>query len=170
FAWNVPGLFTTRLLTGVGLSAMTVVGITYISEMFPARSRGTYQAWIMTIGLCGIPATAYVARFVIPLAPWGWRAVFVWGSLGLLFPLFASRLEESPRWFESRGQAQAANEVLERIEGQAEREVGGLPAIDEHAPAPTVAARGGFGALLAPGTWKRTALLVSIWICQTLGF
>src|SRR5215467_3778847 len=89
FAWDVPSLFATRLLTGVGLSSMTVVAMTYISEMFPARIRGTYQAWILTIGLCGIPVTAYVARFIIPLAEWGWRAVFVWGSLAIAFPLFA---------------------------------------------------------------------------------
>ena len=112
FAFNVTGLFITRLLTGVGLSAMTVVGITYISEMFPAKSRGTYQGWIMTIGLCGIPATAYVARFIIPVAPWGWRAVFVWGSLGLLFPFFAWRLEESPRWCESRGRTRQADTMI----------------------------------------------------------
>src|SRR6185295_17650553 len=80
FAWDVTSLAVARLLTGVGLSAMTVVAMTYISEMFPAGRRGTYQAWIMTIGLCGIPVTAYVARFLIPAAPWGWRAVFIWGS------------------------------------------------------------------------------------------
>src|SRR6476661_6067810 len=66
---NVGSLYATRLLTGVGLSAMTVVAMTYISEMFPAPRRGAYQAWIMTIGLCGIPATAYVARFIVPVAP-----------------------------------------------------------------------------------------------------
>src|ERR1700690_1038052 len=104
FAWNPAGLFIARLLTGIGLSAMTVVGITYVSEIFPARQRGAYQGWIMTIGLTGIPITAYVARFAVPLAPWGWRIVFVWGALGLLFPLFANRIEESPRWYENRGQ------------------------------------------------------------------
>jgi predicted MFS family arabinose efflux permease len=51
--WDTKGLFVARLLTGVGLSAMTVVAITYVSEMFPARWRGTYQGWIMTIGLIG---------------------------------------------------------------------------------------------------------------------
>ena len=61
FAWNPTELFATRLLTGVGLSAMTVVGITYISEMFPARQRGAYEGWILVIGLAGIPVTAYVA-------------------------------------------------------------------------------------------------------------
>ena len=170
FAWDVTGLFITRLLTGVGLSAMTVVGITYISEMFPARNRGTYQAWIMTIGLCGIPATAYVARFIIPMAPWGWRAVFVWGSLGLLFPLFGRRLEESPRWYENRGRTQQAEEVLARIERQVEHEAGRLPIVVPATATPLTLAPGGFGALFSPGTWRRTVLLVSIWICQTLGF
>src|SRR5580765_3128742 len=182
FAWDVTSLAVARLLTGVGLSAMTVVAITYISEMFPASKRGTYQAWIMTIGLCGIPATAYVARFVIPAAPWGWRAVFVWGSLAMLFPLFAHRLEESPRWFEHHGLAGQADEVLGRIEREVARETGALPplatAVVPAAPTPDVPAafsaapavpqalmsapHSGFGALVASGSLKRLALLVSI--------
>ena len=171
FVWNATGLFVTRLLTGVGLSAMTVVGVTYISEMFPARSRGAYQAWIMTIGLCGIPATAYVARFIIPAASWGWRGVFVWGSLGLLFPLFVRRLEESPRWLEARGRPQQAASVLARIEQQIEREVGRLPTTPEaSATAPPASRQGSLSALFSPGLSKRALLLISIWICQTLGF
>jgi putative MFS transporter len=169
FAFNVSALFATRLLTGVGLSAMTVVGMTYISEMFPARSRGTYQAWIMTIGLCGIPATAFVARFIIPAASWGWRAVFVWGSLGLLFPLFAGRLEESPRWCESHGRIAQADDILDRIDRDVERETGSLPPPDRRELA-AAASSATFAGLFSDGTWKRTALLVLVWICQTLGF
>ena len=90
-AWEPYGLFAARLLTGIGLSAMTAIGITYIAEMFPARSRGTFQGWIMFIGLCGIPAAAFVALQVRPLVPWGWRLVFVWGAIGLIFPLLATQ-------------------------------------------------------------------------------
>ena len=143
FVWNTPGLYATRLLTGVGLSAMTVVAMTYISEMFPAEKRGSYQAWIMTIGLCGIPATAYVARFVVPMAPWAWRLVFVWGSLALFFPFFAGKLEESPRWLEHR-----ANRAGSGLKAQGS----------------------GAGGLLVSGVRGRTALLIAIWVCQTLGF
>jgi MFS transporter, putative metabolite:H+ symporter len=50
-AWDVPGLFVTRFFTGLGLSGMTIAAITYISEMFPTKKRGAYQAWVMTIGL-----------------------------------------------------------------------------------------------------------------------
>src|SRR6266436_3174850 len=47
FVWDTTSLFAARLLTGLGLSAMTVVAITYVSEMFPASTRGTYQGKIM---------------------------------------------------------------------------------------------------------------------------
>ena len=102
-AWDVPSLFVARLLTGMGLSGMTVVAMTYIGEVFPADVRGKFQARILMFGLIGIPATAYVARLAVPAADWGWRIIFLWGALGMFFPLFARKLEESPRWLEHRG-------------------------------------------------------------------
>jgi putative MFS transporter len=168
----VPTLFAARLLTGVGLSGMTVVAMTYIGEMFPSRVRGAYQARILMIGLIGIPATAYVARFLIPYADWGWRGVFIWGSLALFFPLFARRLEESPRWLERRGRVPEAESVLARIELEVEQETGSLPPPVVAIPA----APGnrtddtGLTALFRSGSGGRALLLVSVWFCQTLGF
>ena len=172
FAWSVPSLFAARLLTGVGLSGMTVVAMTYIGEMFPSRVRGAYQARILMIGLVGIPATAYVARFLIPYADWGWRGVFIWGSLALFFPLFARRLEESPRWLERRGHVNGAEAVLARIEGEVERETGLLP--PPIAAVATLPGRRsedtGLSALIRSGAGGRALLLISVWFCQTLGF
>jgi MFS transporter, putative metabolite:H+ symporter len=166
--WGPTGLFMARLLTGVGLSAMTVVGITYVSEMFPAKRRGAYQGWIMTIGLMGIPVTAYVARFCVPVARWGWRLVFVWGALGLLFPLFSKVFEESPRWYENQGRLAEADAVLDRMEAAAMREFAALePLIDEVA---IVSPRRPYADLFAPAYLMRTIMFVSVWICQTLGF
>jgi putative MFS transporter len=167
FAWDTASLFGTRLLTGVGLSSMTVVAMTYISEMFPAKIRGRYQAIILTIGLCGIPVTAYVARFIIPLAPWGWRAVFVWGSLAMAFPLLARRLEESPRWFEHQGRMADAEAAMARIETRVIEEKGKLPEVEGTAVVPPRS--GGFRALVASGSIGKLTLLMTIWMCQTLG-
>jgi putative MFS transporter len=166
-AWDTASLFATRLLTGVGLSSMTVVAMTYISEMFPARSRGSYQARILTVGLCGIPVTAYVARFIIPFAAWGWRAVFVWGSLAMAFPLLAGRLEESPRWFENQGRAEEADAALNRIEARVRAEMGELPPVV--AAPPAIPRPAGLRELVASGSLGRLVLLMSVWICQTLG-
>jgi putative MFS transporter len=169
FVWDVRGLYFMRLLTGVGLSAMTVVAITYISEVFPAARRGACQAWIMTIGLCGIPATAYVARFLVPLAPWGWRAVFVWGSLALFFPLIAGTLEESPRWLEAAGKHEEAARILARIEALPGRD-GSDPAAQGPTPGRPAQARTGLADLVARSVRGRVALFVTVWISQTLGF
>lgn len=167
--WEPTGLFIARLLTGVGLSAMTVVGITYVSEMFPANKRGAYQGWIMTIGLIGIPATAYVARFTIPMASWGWRLVFVWGGLGLIFAaLMAMKFEESPRWYENRGLLAEADAVMDRIEIRARAEFGDLPPVPESVP--FAARRGSYWELFSPDYLPRTMMLLVIWIAQTLGF
>ena len=166
--WEPIGLFTTRLLTGVGLSAMTVVAMTYISEMFPSAQRGTYQGWTMMIGLFGIPATANVARFFVPLAPWGWRLVFVWGSLGILFGLWSPWLEESPRWYENHGRPGEADAALDRIEKSAEKEIGVLPPASDMVQ--IASRRGGYAKLMAQPYLPRTIMLVFTWICTTLAF
>ena len=174
-AWSVPSLFAARLLTGVGLSGMTVVAMTYIGEMFPSRVRGAFQARILMFGLIGIPATAYVARFIVPLGDWGWRVVFVWGSLALFFPFVARRLEESPRWLERRGRRDEAEAALARIERESPQAressvVEGGPS--QARPINQDADRGSIGikGLIKSSASGRALLLISVWFCQTLGF
>jgi len=192
-AWSVPSLFAARLLTGVGLSGMTVVAMTYIGEMFPSRVRGAFQARILMFGLIGIPATAYVARFAIPQAAWGWRVVFVWGALAIFFPFFARLLEESPRWLERRGRKEEAEAVLDRIER--ESALAGPAAAGPKGPAlhtdqgpagpkgpalhadqgragPSGPAEQSIGikGLIRSGFGGRALLLIAVWFCQTLGF
>jgi putative MFS transporter len=106
---------------------------------------------------------------LVPAAPWGWRAVFVWGSLGLLFPLFARSLEESPRWFENHGRLAEAEDTLSRIEARARQEVGALPPIPPAGPA-RAPRPGGFNQLVSAGYLGRVVLLIGVWTCQTLGF
>ena len=187
FAWSVPSLFTARLLTGVGLSGMTVVAMTYIGEMFPSRVRGAFQARILMFGLIGIPATAYVARFAVPHADWGWRAIFVWGALALLFPVFGRRLEESPRWLERRRRYDEAEHVLARIERESLKGLvrpenlvglrgparpGNQVDLENSRPGPSGpgAESTGIKGLIRSGAGGRALLLISVWFCQTLGF
>src|SRR4029453_4327291 len=168
--WNVGNLYATRLLTGVALSAMTVVAITYISEMFPAP-----QAWRLP-GLdhddralwdSGNRLRGALHR---PGRAVGLAMVFVWGSLALFFPFFARRLEESPRWYENQGRTAEADAAVERIEQQVAQETGPLAPVLAPESVATESRQGGFAALFAPGTMNRTLLLIAVWICQTLGF
>ena len=170
-AWDVPSLFIARLLTGVGLSGMTVVAMTYIGEMFPSRVRGKFQARILMFGLIGIPATAYVARIAVPAADWGWRLIFVWGALALFFPLFARRLEESPRWLEHRGRHDEAEEILGRIERESVHVANDDRGFASRIPnAESRRQSIGIKGLIRSGAGPRALLLIAVWFCQTLGF
>ncbi|WP_370526871.1 MFS transporter [Thermoactinomyces sp. CICC 10735] len=168
-AWNPFTLGMFRFLTGIGLSAMTVIANTYISEFFPASVRGKYQALCVTIGLCGIPITSWVSRLVIPLGPWGWRMIFVWGALGIFFVLLARKMEESPRWFEKRGRFEEANAAMERIEAAVVREKGSIPVPKAAREAKAIQSVP-VSELFHPTYRGRTALLLAVWIFQTLGF
>lgn len=169
-ATDVSTLALTRLLTGIGLSAMTVAATTYLSETMPAARRGRMQAGVMAIGLLGIPVMSFSARGLIPLGTQTWRLVFVFGGLGLLTLPLIARLPESPRWLLRSGGAERAEEALRRIEREAEREVGALPAPEAVTPAVAEPAGVGYRALLTGRLGRRTLMLGTAWVFQTLGF
>ncbi|MDE2503772.1 MAG: MFS transporter [Burkholderiales bacterium] len=171
-SWNVASLALFRFLTGVGLSGMTVIANTYVSEFFPAKVRGKYMGRIMTVGLLGIPATAWIARAVVPMAEWGWRTVFVWGSLGLFALAFVARMKESPRWLQRHQRGAQALEIVDELEAQS----ASSPQSARPAAAPVrqdavdPGQRVPLARLFEPGERRRTYTLLVAWVFQTLGF
>jgi putative MFS transporter len=154
-----------RFLTGVGLSAMTVIAITYLAETMPRSHRGRMQGAALAIGLAGIPAMAFFARGVVPTGPDGWRWVFVAGSLGVgAIPLIL-RLPESPRWLLDHGRSSEAESVVAAIEATVSR-----PLPPPVPSAPSVTARQDPRDLLRGGLAGRTLMLIGAWVFQTLGF
>jgi MFS transporter, putative metabolite:H+ symporter len=169
FAWDIWSLGIFRVLTSAGLSAMTVVAVVYISELFPAAKRGKYQAYAIVIGICGTPATNLIASLVVPMTDWSWRLVYLWGSLGVLFLFFVHRIEESPQWLESRGRAEEAEAVLSRLEASAAAEHGELPAVRPAEPRRT-AVPAGRRMFRNKKFLYPTILLSVLWVTQTIGF
>jgi MFS transporter, putative metabolite:H+ symporter len=168
-AWDVSSLAAARFVTGIGLSSMTVIANTYITEFFPAARRGRYMGLVMTIGLLGIPATAWVSRFVVPLAPWGWRLIFVWGGLGILALVYALRIPESPRWLRSHHRTAEAHAALDALERIAVAEGATLPEL-ESVDEPPRHGRAGYSGLLRERYFSRTILLGIVSILGTVGF
>lgn len=178
-AWGTTTLLLARLLTGIGLGAMTAVSITYLSETMPRELRGRMQGAVLALGLVGIPVMAFVARGVVPTGPNGWRWVFLFGALGVVGLVLILRLPESPRWLLTRGRGADASAVASAVERETEATHGPLPpvAVDAEQDAepaqatrtfrPTVTGR---GALFRPVLRRRTLMLVAAWIFQTLGF
>jgi putative MFS transporter len=171
FSQDIVSLGILRVLTSAGLSAMTVVAVIYVNEMFPAAVRGKYQAYAIVIGICGTPVTNLIAALVVPIKDWSWRLVYLWGSLGVLFLLFARHMTESPRWYESKGQFDKADAVLTEIEARVSAEKGPLP---EPAPPaeykPESKAKASLKLLLHKKYLVPTLVLCVLWVTQTIGF
>jgi putative MFS transporter len=169
FSWDIVSLGVFRILTSAGLSAMTVVAVIYVSELYPAASRGKYQAYAIVIGICGTPVTNLIASAVVPINSWSWRLVYLWGALGVLLVLFTRHLKESPRWYESRGEHAKADAVLREIEAQVAAEKGPLPE-----PAPPIeeapVGKAPLRLLLQKKYLYPTLLLTVLWVTQTIGF
>jgi putative MFS transporter len=169
FSWDIVSLGVFRVLTSAGLSAMTVVAVIYVSELYPAASRGKYQAYAIVIGICGTPVTNLIASAVVPINSWSWRLVYLWGALGVLLVLFTRHLKESPRWYESRGEHAKADAVLREIEERVAAEKGPLPE-----PAPPIeeatVVKAPLRLLLQKKYLMPTLLLTVLWVTQTVGF
>jgi putative MFS transporter len=166
---NTPdGLFATRVITGFGISAGMVTIMTYISELYPAQSRGTWLSWAMVINLSAIPLTNFIARLVVPLGDNGWRYVFIWGGLGIVFMALTPLLPESPRWLMRAGYRHKAESVLGRMENEVSREHGPLPALKILAV--STAGHASWTAMFGRLYLPRTLTLCAIWLLQTLGF
>lgn len=167
-ATNVTMLLVFRFFTGMGMEAMTVIGLTYVSEMYPRALRGRYQSLILGVGLIGIPAMSWFARGVVPLGPDGWRWVFVLGAGGLIAAVLMVRyLPESIRWQEARGRGAKAEALLAELEAEAEAKTG------EPLPEPepeTITAPGRFRELFGRSYARRTVVLSAAWIFGILGF
>lgn len=167
-AFDVGTLLAARLLTGAGLSAMTVTAITYLSETMPRAHRGRMQGAVLAAGLAGIPVMAFLARGVVPTGPDGWRYVFLFGALGVVALGFMLRLPESPRWLLDHGRPDDAETTLTAIETEVAAATGPLPP-----PVPvagTVIEERALRKLFARPLGRRTWMLLAAWIFQTLGF
>lgn len=166
---SVGIIVITRLLTGVGVSALASVGITYVAELFPKKLRGRYQSLILAIGLLGISIISWFARFVVPTGPSGWRWVFIFGAIGgLVFLLLYPKIPESPRWLARTGKADDADAIVSKMEADS-RAVGATFSEEESPSAPEPLSAGRIH-IFSKEYRGRTIILWLIWIFQTLGF
>ncbi|HXL21662.1 MAG TPA: MFS transporter [Candidatus Dormibacteraeota bacterium] len=146
FASSMNVLILLRGIMGVGLGAELVVGYASMTEFVPPQARGKWVGALSIAVVTSLPFSALASALIIPR--FGWRAMFLLGGLGALVVWYLRKsLPESPRWLESIGRADEAEQLLESIEREVSLQHGALP---PPAEPPPIAPPRGIGALLNP--------------------
>jgi MFS family permease len=119
--------FLFRFMTGFGIGGEYAAINSAIDELIPSRHRGvidivingTYWAGAALGAVLTVPATND-----LPVGL-GWRLCFGLGVvLGVVVLLVRRNVPESPRWLFIHGHAQAAEDLVDGIEHEVERETG----------------------------------------------
>ncbi|HTB98458.1 MAG TPA: sugar porter family MFS transporter [Terracidiphilus sp.] len=113
-----------RLAGGLAIGLSSVLTPVYISEIAPARNRGTLVSMNQMAIVVGILIAFLVNWSFAGLGPSSWRwmlGVAIIPALVLFFGLLA--VPESPRWLISHGHFEKGRQVLTRFLGAAEADV-----------------------------------------------
>lgn len=172
FAHNVESLMLYRVVLGFGMGMEFPIGLSMVSEIVPARSRGKYVAILEGFWPIGFIAAGVFAYFMLPVI--GWRGIFIALAVPAAFVFVVRRMvPESPRWLEDTGRMKEAADVMRHIEAKVEHAYGRkLPEPSMAATAPRLSS--GRKALLAEiwsGVYaKRTFMLWTTWFFALLGY
>lgn len=125
-AGNAAWLIAARFVGGCGMGVLSAVIPIYISEISPAKWRGTFVSFYQLFIVIGILG-AYCADFGMIAWANNWRWMLgvplVFAGANLLMLLF---LPESPRWLIKQGEQEAARKVITRMGIAAEDAAGML--------------------------------------------
>ncbi len=122
---NLTQFVLARLVGGVGVGIASMLSPMYISEIAPAKIRGTLVTLYQLAIVLGINLIYFINLKIAANgdAQWnletGWRIML--GSEvipAVLFFILLLFIPESPRWLASKGKIKEATIILERLNGQ----------------------------------------------------
>lgn len=170
FAQNVEQLMIFRVLLGFGMGMEFPIGLSMVSEIVPAKSRGRYVAVLEGFWPLGFIAAGIVAWVALPHI--GWRGIFIALAIPAVFVFIVRRfVPESPRWLESMGRVEQADAVTAGIERHVMAASGApLPAAGIGTPPQPADRRALFAELWRGAYAKRTVMLWALWFFALLGY
>ncbi|PAY04729.1 MFS transporter [Bradyrhizobium sp. UFLA03-84] len=169
-----PAFFAARVVAGMGTGAESAIIAPYLAEFVARRYRGAFTGALAGFFSFGFVAAALLGYFIVPAYENGWRIVLVITAVPVVMLLWWRRsLPESPRWLESRGRANEAEAVLDKIEASFARQGRVLPAPVPEPALPAVSSGtllSNFAALLAGRQARITTMTWIMWLSITFSY
>ena len=127
FVSDPLAIIALRFVGGFGMGMVFPIPYGIAAELTPGRFRGAATAMLdafLSVGYLGASLSAF---FIIPQLPvdTGWRWLFVIGALPFIYvPFLLKWMPESPRWLETQGRAEEADQIVRSFETAVERRRG----------------------------------------------
>lgn len=119
FAYNFTMFIIARILGGIAVGAVSVIMPIYLSEITPAKHRGSSTINFQLGVVVGILAAFFVDYLLIDTGEYNWRYMFLSMALpSLFFFTFLLQAKRSPRWLIQRGYISEANIALQEYNSQ----------------------------------------------------
>lgn len=117
-AWNPVSLIVFRFLLGVGIGADYPIGVSYIAENVPTAVRGKMVVGAFSFQAIGSLIGVVVGLVMLTVHPEldAWRWMLGFGVLpAVVVVLLRENLPESPRWYLSQGDYEAASAAATKL-------------------------------------------------------
>ncbi|EOO03287.1 putative mfs quinate transporter protein [Phaeoacremonium minimum UCRPA7] len=117
---NIGAMYAARIIAGLGIGPMTVIGPVALSEVAPAEIRGLITSWFSVIMLLTLTTAAFTVFgcFHMAASSLQWRIPFFAPTIVMALVIVASFfILESPRWLFLVDRNEEAIEVLVKLRG-----------------------------------------------------
>ncbi len=122
---NLTHFVLARLVGGIGVGVASMLSPMYISEIAPAKIRGTLVTLYQLAIVLGINLIYFVNLKIAGSGTEQWNIDTGWRIMlgseiipALLFLVLLFFIPESPRWLASKGKTNAATQILEKLNGK----------------------------------------------------
>lgn len=122
---NLTHFVLARLVGGIGVGIASMLSPMYISEIAPAKIRGTLVTLYQLAIVLGINLIYFVNLKIAGSGTEQWNIDMGWRIMlgsevipAFLFLVLLFFIPESPRWLASKGKTDAATQILEKLNGK----------------------------------------------------